>query len=120
MAQELALCRDGDEGMVSGLSACDRHRRCRLRTGMAHVAHSAFFKVAHYRPGCHPGRSEGFISSRAINSILAAAISPVRFPSRTSRKRDRTTSSCRELKTAGMPIRRKLLAGLHLKYEIRE
>lgn len=48
MAQELALCRDSDEGMVSGLSACDGHRRFGLRTGMGRAAHSAFFKVAHY------------------------------------------------------------------------
>ena len=57
MAQVLALCWDSDEGMVSGLSARDGHRRLRLRTGMAHAAHSAFFKVAHYqnvKPLCPP------------------------------------------------------------------
>jgi hypothetical protein len=53
MAQELALCWDSDERMVSGLSARDGHRRFRLRTGMAHAAHPVFFKVAHYQNHCH-------------------------------------------------------------------
>lgn len=49
MAQELALCWDGDEGMVSGLSPRDGRGRFRLLTDMAHAGHSAFFKVALYR-----------------------------------------------------------------------
>jgi hypothetical protein len=48
MAQELALCWDGHERMVSSLSPHSGDRRFRLRTGVAHAAASDFFKVAHY------------------------------------------------------------------------
>src|SRR5579864_8681160 len=49
MAQELALCWDRYERLVSSLSPHSGDWRFRLRTGMASADHSAFFKVAHYQ-----------------------------------------------------------------------
>ena len=69
MAQELALCWDGDEGMVPSLSTCDRHRRFRLRTGLAHAAHSAFFKVAHYRITLYRQVYDAITTERRRNTI---------------------------------------------------
>ena len=48
MDPELALCRNGHEGMVSGLSPRGGDRRFRRRTSVAHVSRPILFKVAHH------------------------------------------------------------------------
>ena len=69
MDQELAVRWDRDEGMVSDLSARDGHRRFRLRTGMAHDALSAFFKVA---PTTEQRDGSSFKSWRLLSAVSVA------------------------------------------------